>query len=182
MNQTQSRTGVWNWILGVMGAGGQIFNGVVDGVAGVFKTVVNTLISGINTIISIPFKAINGLLNTIRGINILGVSPFVGLWGQNPLPVPQIPKLATGTVATSPMIAQIGEGKYDEAVIPLGNSPQFAEMKADIADDVIERLGGNSSSGDTVVIMQMDGEKYARATIKNINKLQRKAGRTLLEV
>ena len=175
-------SGVWNWILGVMGTGGQIFNGVVDGVAGVFKTVVNTLISGINTIISIPFKTINGLLNTIRGINILGVSPFVGLWGQNPLPVPQIPKLATGTVATSPMIAQIGEGKYDEAVIPLGNSPQFADMKSDIADDVVERLGGNSSNGDTVVIMQMDGEKYARATIKNINKLQRKAGRTLLEV
>lgn len=32
---------------------------------------------------------------------------------------PDIPKLAKGAIVTGPTIAMIGEGQYDEAVIPL---------------------------------------------------------------
>ena len=171
---------VWDWILNLFSKGGSIFSGVVDGVAGVFKTVVNTLISGINFIIAAPFKIINGLLNTIRNISIMGMKPFAGLWDQNPLPVPQIPKLATGGVASGPTVAQIGEGRYSEAVVPLGQSPQFAEMKRDIADDVVNRLSG--SGGNVEVIFQVDSDTWGRASIKGINKVQRQAGKTLIKI
>jgi len=172
---------VWNWILNLFSAGGKIFAGVVDGISNIFVGVVNALITGINKLIAAPFNIINGLLNTIRSISILGFKPFIGLWSVNPLPVPQIPKLATGAVATGPTLAQIGEGRYDEAVIPLGSSPQFTGMKQDIADAVIQGMSG-IGGGEAVVILQVDGATLGRASIKNINKLQRQAGKNLLKI
>ena len=170
--------GVWDWIMKLFNSGGKIFNGVVEGVSSIFKTIVNGLISGINVLIAAPFKAINGLLNTIRATSILGIKPFTGMWGVNPLPVPQIPKLASGAIATGPTFAEIGEGKFDEAVIPLGQSPQFIKMKQDIADAVNRNGAGNQPME---VYMIVDGDTFARVSVKNINRLQRQTGKVLLK-
>ena len=74
----------------------------------------NNLIDGINKIISIPFNKINSMLNTIRSIDILGATPFKGLWSYNPLKVPQIPKLAKGAVlpANKPFMAVVGDQRH----------------------------------------------------------------------
>ena len=77
----------WSKITGLFSKGGQIFNGIKDGIVNVFKTVVNSLISGINTLIKIPFDKVNRMLNKIRSTSFLGVSPFKGLWKENPLPI-----------------------------------------------------------------------------------------------
>lgn len=90
--------GAWEAVMGIFSAGGEIFDGIKEGIADVFTSVVNAIIDGINTVIAVPFNTINGILNWIRGIDILGFKPFEGLWGYNPLSVPQIPKLATGAV------------------------------------------------------------------------------------
>lgn len=120
----------WNMITNLFSKGGQIFNGLKDGIAATFKTIVNTLIKGINKIIKIPFDKINGLLNTIRNINIFGAKPFKGLWKKNPLPVPQIPKLAMGGIVNMPgrgvMVGNAIAGERGaEGVIPLTNSQQM---------------------------------------------------------
>ncbi len=83
----------WDAIVKIFSAGGKIFDGIKDGIANVFRTIVNSLISGINRIIAVPFNVINGTLNKVRSISILGAKPFSGLWGENPIGVPQIPKL-----------------------------------------------------------------------------------------
>lgn len=83
---------IWDKILGLFAKGGQIFTGVVDGIARVFTNIVNTIISGMNKVIAMPFNAINKTLNSVRAISILGMKPFQGLWGYNPISVPQIPK------------------------------------------------------------------------------------------
>lgn len=112
---------IWNGILGLFSKGGQIFSGVVNGISNVFKTIVNSLITGINKVISTPFNTINGLLNKVRGTDILGVKPFKGLWKQNPLPVPQIPKLEVGTnYVAQEGLAYLHEG---EAVVPKKYNP-----------------------------------------------------------
>lgn len=177
-----SFSSVWNWILRAFSKGGSIFGGVVEGVANVFKTMVNAIIRGTNSIIAVPFKALNGMLNSIRNISILGISPFKNLWGHSPIGIPNIPQLAKGGVVTSSVLANIGEGRYNEAVVPLGNSPQFTNMKQDIADSVIEGLNqvfGNQKD-DTEVILMVDGEQFGKVAIKNINKVGRKSGKVLI--
>lgn len=173
---------VWNGIMKMFNGGGTIFGGIVDGISGIFKTIINGLISGINIILSSPLNFLNGILNTIRAISIMGIKPFAGLWGQNPVPIPQIPKLATGAVATGPTVAQIGEGRYSEAVIPLGQSPQFADMKKDIANMVVAAVGASGGSQNIEVTVKIKEETLAKYAISGINKMQRQAGRTLLEV
>lgn len=120
----------WNVIKGIFSVGGQLFEGIKNGVAQVFKTMVNLLIKGINNVISIPFKTINGLLNTIRNVKIpvINKKPFKGLWKQDPLPVPKIPKLATGTnEVPDDMLAMIHKG---EAVVPKKFNPYVNGMNS----------------------------------------------------
>lgn len=88
----------WEAVKNVFSKGGKVFSGIKDGIASAFKTVVNTLIKGINKVIAFPFNKINDMLNDIRQVELFGFAPFGDLWGHNPLPVPQIPKLATGAV------------------------------------------------------------------------------------
>lgn len=85
-------TEAWQGVKDVFSTGGKIFDGIKDGIADVFVTVVNGLIGGINKVIAIPFDAINTALNGIKKANILGVKPFSWL---PTIPVPEIPKIET---------------------------------------------------------------------------------------
>ena len=135
-------------------AGGKIFTGVVEGIAGVFKTIVNAIIKGINKVIRIPFDTINGILNFIRNTNILGFSPFLGLWGQNPLPVPQIPTLNVGTnYVEGEGLAYLHEG---EAVVPKKYNPA---------------VGGFGNYNQPIyvnVVADMDVNKFGKAFVRDI--------------
>ena len=80
-------------------------------------------------------------------------------------------------------MALVGEGRYPEAVVPLGSSPQFASMKTDIAAAVVQGVaalsGGRGKSGDTVeVVLNIDGDKFARAILPAMEKEYRRKGRS----
>ena len=144
-------TTAWENVKNVFSSGGKIFDGIKDGISSAFKTIVNGLIGGINKIIATPFNTINGMLNTIRAINILGIEPFKGLWSYNPLSVPQIPKLAMGGIVNRPgrgVPAIIGEAGA-EAVLPLENNTEWMDVLA-------EKIGGN-----VTIPIYMDGKKIA---------------------
>lgn len=105
----------WKAVKDVFSPGeGTIFDGIKEGIAETFRTIVNKLISGINRVIATPFNRINGLLNTIRSISVMGTKPFIGMWGYNPLAVPQIPYLAQGAVLppNKPFMAVVGDQKH----------------------------------------------------------------------
>lgn len=127
----------WNGIV-------QIFAGLWNTIASILVTVVNVIISVINGAISLIWNAIISVINLfLEAANIVG-----GWLGYNlelgiTASAPQIPTLsapsvamATGGVVTSPTNALIGEGRYDEAVVPLGNSPQMKQFADSVADRV----------------------------------------------
>ena len=101
----------WQKVKDVFSTGGRIWSGIKEGIENTFRTVVNAIIRGMNTIIAVPFNKINSMLNTIRNAHFLGISPFQNMWGVNPLPVPQIPMLARGAVipANRQFLAVLGD-------------------------------------------------------------------------
>lgn len=182
----------WQKVKDVFCTGGKIFSGIKDGIASVFKTVVNGLISGINKVISIPFEKINGLLNTIRDVGVAGAKPFSGLWDKNPLPTPQIPKLASGGYVkkNTPQLAMIGDNRHQGEVVAPENkmmdmARKAAEMSGDSGkmDQVIELLAQILAILKELDLdVYMDGEKVTKIISKNINRHTRQTGRLEIEI
>ena len=137
----------WEWIKNLFGNTGSMFKGITEGIAGVFKNAVNWIIGGINKIIAVPFKAINGLLNKIKNIEILGKKPFNGFWKTNPLAVPQIPKLAKGGVVSKSTLANIGEDGA-EAIVPLKNNTEWTKQVAKLMVQAQRQEKTYNSNGD----------------------------------
>ena len=145
----------WNAVKAVFSTGGKIFDGIKDGIVNAFKTIVNAIITGINKVVAIPFNAINGFLNGIRTIDILGIKPFGWVGTIN---VPQIPLLATGGITTGATLAMIGEsGK--EAVLPL-------EKNTGWMDTLAEKI--NSSNGQSITI-KIGDDTILDTIIRGIN-------------
>ena len=169
-----SASNCWNGILSLFSKGGKIFSGVVDGVANVFKTIVNTLISGINTLIALPFKTINSLLNKIRNISFLDIAPFKSLWSKDPLPVPQIPKLAQGgwLPANNPQLAIVGDNKRE---------PEIVAPESKIYDQVSKAIKNSGGIGKQEIEITIY-HKYedGRTIIQKVNQAQIDAGEVLL--
>lgn len=87
--------------------------------------------------------------------------------------------MATGGIVAAPTVALLGEGHYPEAVVPLGQSPQFQSMKEGIAAEVAGMIGGNrssNSSSDRPVILNIDGRALARALWPNLINTQYQVG------
>lgn len=102
------------------------------------KNIVNKLISGINTVVSKPFEAINSMFQKIHDLNILGVTPFSWL---GTIKIPQIPMLAKGGIINTPTVAMLGE--YSNArTNPEIAAPQsvIREIVSQGNDDVINVL------------------------------------------
>ncbi|MDR0286705.1 MAG: hypothetical protein LBI03_03215 [Clostridiales bacterium] len=110
----------------------KLFGGDLKGAAEGF---VNLLIKGINFFVKglmSPFDLLIKAINIIPGVNL-----------PMPSKILQIPMVsfAEGGIVTAPTFGLIGEGRYHEAVIPLGGSPQMRELVANVADAASSRNG-----------------------------------------
>lgn len=176
---------IWNQILKLFKTGGQIFNGLKNGIVDVFQTIVNALIDGINKIISTPFNKINGLLNTIRNVEVLKVKPFKGLWSQNPLPVPKIPKLATGTVIPPrhEFMAILGDQKHGTNIeAPLETIKQ---ANREVMEEFIGSLMGlNNNEREIVfknltIVAQFGKKDFTKLVVEAVRLAERELGKPL---
>ena len=144
----------WQKVKDVFSTGGQVFDGIKEGITSTFTTVVNAIIRGINKVIAIPFNAINSMLDKIQNISIAGVEPFSGLVSR--LPVPEIPELAKGGVLRKGQTGFL-EGDGDEAVVPLERNTGWINK---LAARLTENLGGIADTDDIAAAI-----KAAAATI-----------------
>lgn len=168
-------TDAWEGVKNVFSTGGKIFSGIKEGLGDVFVTVVNGIITGLNIIIAAPFKTINGILNKIRAIEFLNISPFKKLWKKDLLPVPEIPMLATGGIVSSATMAVIGE-RGREAVLPLENNTGWMDT---LAQKIAAMQGGATPSK---IVLMIDGKELGYATIGSINDITRQTGKLQLNV
>lgn len=87
------------------------------------------------------------------------------------------PALAKGGVVTAPTMALVGEGSYNEVVMPLGNSPQFASMKQEIATEVADKTSAPSSSqsvGDVKVYVTIGETPFNSFVYKVVNEANKR--------
>lgn len=119
-------TKAWDGIKNVFAPVGQTFQNIGDSILNGLKSIVNTLITGINNVITVPFDGLNSALRSIRDIDIVGNKPFSWL---SDIPVPQIPYLAKGGVLKKGQTAFL-EGQGDEAVIPLSQNTEWIDKVA----------------------------------------------------
>lgn len=155
----------WEAVKAVFSTGGKIFMGIVDGIIGGFKTIVNGIIRGLNAVIAIPFNTINGILQGIHNIDIMGAKPFdwVGTIG-----VPQIPYLAQGGYAKGATGAVIGEAGA-EVVLPLEqNTNNWSGMLASALAEKFNELDG---AGRGVVIENQNINIDSRLDAENIGHI-----------
>ena len=82
--------------------------------------------------------------------------------------IPRIPEMARGGVVTSPTYLLAGEGRYNEAILPLDNSPQMEQLVQRIADavDRDDRSGNGSGSSPVEVRVYIGGREYDAFTYK----------------
>ena len=176
----------WAGVRDVFSTGGRIFMGITEGILGTFKTVVNGIIGGINRVITIPFDGINNILAGIRGISVMGVSPFAWIGS---ISTPQIPMLAQGgfVKANTPQLAMIGDNKhYGEIVAPENKMLAMAREAARLSKD-------SSNSAEIVMLLRqiialmgsmnfsIDGETLVRKLFDIANDIQQRTNQPLLD-
>lgn len=154
----------WEKVKNVFSVGGKIFEGIKEGIEKVFKTVVNSIIGGINKVITIPFKAINTALSKIKSIDILGVKPFT--WIKT-FSIPQIPKLENGGVLKKGQVGLL-EGNGAEAVVPLEKNTEWLDR---IAERLTASMGGSSP-----VILKVGEKVFGEVCVSSLNSITSQTG------
>lgn len=122
-------SGIWDNIKSTFTSIGSTIG---NAIGGAFKTVVNSIINFAESTINGFIRAINtaiSLINMIPGVKVNKLSEL------------SIPRLSKGALVTDSVIANIGEGKDEEAVIPL-NDQVFKKL----AEGINKNNADNNSS------------------------------------
>lgn len=162
----------WEGVKAVFSTGGKIFDGIKDGIVKAFTTVVNAIIKGINKVVALPFNGLNGILNTISKLEILGIKPFS--WLKWRAPVPQIPLLAQGGwfERGNPQLAIVGDNTRE---------PEIVAPESKIYDQVKNAIRDSGGTGKQEIEITIY-HKYedGRTIIQKINQAQIDAGQVLV--
>ena len=166
-------TTAWQKVKDVFSKGGKVFSGIKDGILKSLKSIINALISGINKIIKIPFDGLNRTLQRIKNVKIFELRPFDFIQTIN---VPQIPKLATGNVATEETLAIFGEyaGASTNPEITAPQNIIYETTKQAIIDS--STTNNNSSSMPREIVIKFGSYRVALEVEELIRKARRQNG------
>ena len=136
-----------------------------------FGTIKDGARAAFNGVISVVENAVNGI---IRKINTLSwkIPDWVPVFGGDTFgfnfSTIRIPRLATGGIATSSTLVNVGE-KGREAILPLDNNTGWMDTLAD-------KIAARQGTAPTKVVLNVDGKELGWATINNINAITKQQG------
>ena len=161
--------------------------GLVNSLAGLVEVIVNVIIAVLNGLWVAISESVRAVLNLILGA-IEGIAEWVGidlnikLTGDIPkipeLRIPRVPELAAGGIATGPTLAMVGEGEYEEAIMPLEGSPQMEKLVERIADAVTKKDTASGGDSSQIIKVYLDSREITSAQ----NRANRMYGKTLQTV
>ena len=177
---------IWNTVVNV-------FNGVKNFVTNTFNTIkdsVGNIFSNIGNAVTAPFKAAFNAVagfwnNTIGSLSFKAPDWVPGIGGKG-FEMPKLPMLAAGGVATGPVMAMIGEGREDEAILPLSkldamlknaggnNDPQEFKQEIKIEVNINGNLiGDDASVGKLAIQIAQSVQRQLKAQgTTNVNMLR----------
>ena len=148
----------WENVKSIFSKGGQVFEGIKEGISDTFKRIVNGLIDGINAVIKTPFDKINSALIKIRDLSIAGLTPFKGKIYT--ISIPQIPHLAQGAVIppNNKFLAMLGDNKKEQEIVsPISTMKEaFMDALAQSRQNVTVNVDGKTLFD--IVITQNNAE------------------------
>ena len=166
-------TKAWNGIVKVFSIAGEIFVNIKDGIVTAFKWVVNGIIRGINTVVSIPFGAINDALTFLKNLEIVGIQPFKNIRSIN---VPQIPLLATGGIVDSGQMFIAREagpelvGSIGRKTAVANNEQIISGIESGVYRAIVAANSTNKGSAQTIhIITEIDGDVVGEKVIQYHN-------------
>lgn len=154
----------------------KVFKGVFDMLYGIVKTPLDLIIDGINLLIhginSIKID-MPGWVEDLTGYKSFGIH------------IPDIPHLAKGGLAYGPTLAMVGDNRGaasdPEVVSPLSKLQGMMDGGNQETNDLLRQVI-KALSGDRTTIIKVGETEIGRVIINAINRTQRQAGQTLLDV
>lgn len=172
---------VENWIKGDWKS---VWNGFSEGWESGWKALANVVGKQWNIIVGAIKLAINDMIDNLNGFN-WEVPVAMKILAKETLGVElpnkvgfDIPKLAKGGIIDAPTLAMIGESGR-EAVVPLQNNTQGLEMLASLLES---KMGGGEQPINIELTLNVGGDKVADSVVKQINRMTRAAGRTVIDI
>lgn len=136
-----------------------------------FNTIKDGARAAFNGVISIVERAVNAIITKINTLSwtIPDWVPMIGgrRFGFNFRAI-TIPRLATGGIATSSTLVNVGE-KGKEAILPLENNTAWMDILAN-------KIAARQGNAPTKVSLVIDGKELGWATINNINAITKQTG------
>jgi phage-related protein len=139
----------WNGFVSFM-------KGIPGKISGALSDMFSPLADGFKSAINSVIRGWNNLSFSIPSVNI----PGLGTIGGGTLNTPNIPYLASGALATGPTLAMVGEGRFNEAILPLGD-PRVDSLLASALSRAGVMNQGNAGSGEeTINATGRSGDNY----------------------
>lgn len=125
----------------------------------------------INKLVKLGQTVASEIINSIKNALMGKSGGMVGSPGAGQRPG-GVHRSAAGGVFTGPRRILVGEGAYDEAVIPLGEAPQMMDFINKIAD----ATKGNNGGGETVVKVYIGDKEWDAFTYKSAERGKKLVG------